>query len=134
MRACRAVANRLRLCVGLVPYDVRTEIPTGILQRERQPPGDSDKILRLQPFGRRRTRTHSARHVLFVGRAISTPSGGVRVPDVEPQGAVVAEYPVDLLEDAHEALDERLHGLFETDLPVDPVVPERPVRGLRNRD
>ena len=54
-------------------------------------------------------------------------AAGVAVPDVEPQGAIGAQYPVYLAEDLHQPADVLLRRALLSDLPGDAIVPQAEV-------
>ena len=128
MRLRRAISNRLRVRVRLVPDDLRPKPPPRVLEREGKPPREADQILRFQPLRRHRAHRHCTSSILFVRRAIATIAGRVGVTDVEPNRAVVGEYPAELFEHRHDALQIVVERIVATNLSIDFVIPERPVR------
>ena len=127
MRLCRSIPNRLRMRVRLVPDDLRAKPPTGILKRESEAPREPDQILGLESFGSYRPHRHGTRPILLVRCAVATIAGRVGVAHVEPHGAVIGEYAVELLEHVHDALQVVIERIVATDLPIHLVVAERPV-------
>src|SRR6185436_9477152 len=121
MRLRRAIRDRLGHRVGLVPDDIRSEIPAVRLQREGYAPGDTNEILRLQrrvivaprarvcPFRMRRDLGSAERLDLraaaevtvtlecaLVGRgpapALRSPRSGITVPQIHPAGAICSQH------------------------------------------
>ena len=98
-----AVNHALRHGVAFLPDDVAAQIPAVLTERQRQPPRDAQHVLDLCALT----------GVLAVG-----------IGNVQPEGAVLAEHPVDLAEYLHQPPDIRLRGSLAPDLPLHPVVPE----------
>ena len=128
MRFRWSIPNRLRVRVRLVPNDLGTNPPTGILKREGEAPRESDQILGLESSWSYRPHRHGTSPVLFVRRAIATVAGRIRITDIEPYGAIVGQYATELFEHVHDTLQVVVQRIVATDLSIYLVIPKRPVR------
>src|SRR5579872_1946760 len=90
------VLHTFRLAIRLVPYDVGAKIPALLLQGEGEQPGDANQILRLQALRRGGTDIHGPYWILFISGPPRTAPRCVRIADIEPEGAIIPEYPAHL--------------------------------------
>ena len=119
-----AVANRLRMCIGLVPDDFGPKPPPRCLQGKRESPRHSDQVFRFESPGCRGADGHRAHPVLSVGRAIPPVAGRVGVADVQPDRAVVRQNAMELVEGPHDARDIVAKAVVSSCLRLDVIVPE----------
>jgi len=70
--------------------------------------------------------------VLAVRRPVPAISRGIGVANVQPRRAVIGQHPAHLVESHHDALDVFSQGIVAADLPLDRVIPKRPVRRRRH--
>ena len=124
MPAVEPVADRLGHRVGLVPDDRVPQDPPVLLQRERDPPGQAEQVLRAQP-GRAVGGDVLAEVGVHPGRAAA--AGGVGVAEVEPARAVVGEHPPRLAEHVPHGVDVGGRGVLVPVLAGHAVVALAPV-------
>src|SRR3990172_1100970 len=89
----RPVGHALGHGVGLVPDDVRAEIPAVGLERQRHAPRDTDEVFGLEAvrlWSTLRRFDRGVSRLLRVGLERSerlSPAAGVRIPEIHPSGA-----------------------------------------------
>jgi hypothetical protein len=144
VRLREAVARALRHRVALRPDDVLSQPPAVGLQREGEPPGLADEVLRLQAVddevaarnrevvapaaGRHRAllAPRDRRLVDLVPRVAqggrptlaAAAAAGVAVAEVQEAGAVITQHAADLAHDADHGLHPGVDGRFRPDLAV----------------
>src|SRR6185369_5349430 len=111
----RPVPHRLRHRVGLAPDDVHPKRPLRRLEGEGDAPGDAEEVLRAQAGW---AHFHRPRRVLRIRCARLPSTGGVAVPQVQPEGPVIAQHPVNLGEHLHQVLDEQLRRRLQAQRPA----------------
>src|SRR5437588_10444512 len=107
--------------IGFRPDDVLAQIPAIGLEREGNAPWDADQVLRLQ-IDRLRWARHVVENILtFVLTGPATPccatAAAIRVPEIEPQRAVLAQYAASLAEHFDHTGHVFGEGGFEAELP-----------------
>src|SRR5712671_1335683 len=127
MRSGRPVLHAFRLCIRLVPNDVRAQIPTVILQRKRQSPRNAKQIFRFQTLGRVGPNVHRPGRVLLVRSTPTAISTRVAVPDVKPKNPVVFEYALSFGKHRTEAVDKLCQRRLVPDLVFNVVIAEPPI-------
>src|SRR5215472_13562900 len=110
----------------LDPYHVVTNEPALLLQRDREPVRDQKQLLRPRPpavtcpvLGPQPEAAGLLLHLPALVRALAAP---VRVPDVDPQRARLAEQCSAESKDLNEVIDKMLRMVFEPELPIDAIV------------
>ena len=102
MRAGRAVADRFGHRVGLGPNYIGAQIPAVGLKGEGHAPGNADKVLGLE--------------ARMVQPALARARAPIRIPENEPQDAVVTEHAAHLAEDVDQSGNVLLRRRLKTDL------------------
>ena len=87
MRLCAAIPHALRHRIRLGPYDVLPEIPAVSAEGEGQHPRDTDEVLVC-----------------------------IRIPNIQPQRAIVSQHPPHFAEHGDKTLNVLLRRGFKADL------------------
>ena len=124
MPAVEPVADRFGHRVGLVPHDRVPEDPPVVLERERDPPGQAEQVLRVHPGGSVGGDVGAEVGVHPGGAAAA---GGVGVAEVEPARPVVGEHPPRLAEDVPHGVHVGGGAVLVAVLAGHAVVPLAPV-------
>ena len=127
MAPCRAILNRLRLGVRLVPHDIGSQIPAVFLERKRQPPRNAEEILRFQSFRCWWPITHATGLILLVDVSPCAVAARESVSDVKPHRAVVCKCSPDFSKDHTKVLQVFRQLGFGADLIQHAVVTEAPI-------
>src|SRR3990172_5451340 len=104
VRPCRPVLRGVGHRVRLIPDNLRPEVPSGVPEGEGDSPGNPDEVLRLQ----------AARPCR--GPPVARGIAEVRVAEVQPEGPILPEDAVDLVEDGDDPADVCLDAILSPDL------------------
>ena len=127
MGSCRAVFHAFRHGIRFVPDNIASQIPTGILKSECQPPGDSHQIFIFESGRIVRAGGHRTVRVFFVRGSPSAVSACVSVANVEPENSIRFKNTLHFRKNSGQCLQEPRQSWLQSDLPDNPVIPEPPV-------
>src|SRR5689334_14420010 len=141
MRAGGTVGDTLRHTVGLGPDDVRAQIPSVSLECERHAPWDANEVFWFQPrwigFALaycKAWHTSILSHSVLARVCVATApfiAVVVRISQVQPKRAVIAQHAPHLREHLPHGFDVGLGRFFKADLIGVSVVAQSPIRRTR---
>ncbi len=142
MAARGTVLDAFGEVIGLLPDNIGAHPPSRRLQRQRQPEGHEHQIFRAEAVLRSRRRWNRSRvcvgvllpappcrrlGALGAGMAvfrITAPTSRIRIADIEPKGAVGAQYAPDLLKDLDQVGEIVVESRFRPQLTAPGAAPD----------
>jgi hypothetical protein len=118
----RSVFDAFGLAIRLVPDNVRSQVPSGLLKSEGESPRNADEVLRLETFRSGWSHIHGAHRILPIWGPPSSATRRVRITDIQPESSVVSKDAPDFLEDFGKGSDVVFNRIFQADLTRNVVV------------
>src|SRR5262249_56121517 len=121
------VADLVRYRVRLDPYHVITHEPALLLQRDGEPVRDEQELFRPCPLAVTGPvlgpQPEPARPLLQLPALVRALAAPVRVADIDPQRAGLAEQVTTQTKDLSKVIYELFRMIFNPDLPVNAILP-----------